>query len=156
MYPIFGSRQKLSTSCKHLRSLTAWKWMVSMLLRRNITNILVLKLIKIWFWNLQNTWKKLTRKWHGEWKFLQEYAILLGQKKLKLHNHDSSILLYCNNMVIAATRTHKIQIKNIQSLAIKIVNNQTNITNLPIWVILGTNNVHMEYLNIGTVLHLQD
>ena len=42
---------------------------------------------------------------NAEWNYLHEYAITLSQEHLKLlKNHDSSILLYCNKIVIAATR----------------------------------------------------
>ena len=39
-----------------------------------------------------------------------------------------NVLLYCNNIVIAAPQRYKIQIENIQSGAIKIINDQSNIT----------------------------
>ena len=70
---------------------------------------------------------------NAEWNYLHEYAIILSQQHLKLFTKLLILptLLYCNKIVIAATRTHKTKIENIQSLAIKVINNQTNIRSLP-------------------------
>ena len=53
-----------------------------------------------------------------------------------IHNFTFSnkilpVLLYCSNIIVGASVTHKTQMENIQSRALRIINNNTNLVSLP-------------------------
>ena len=52
---LFGTCRNLLAICENIKGLNAWKLMVSMLTRQDITNMLVWKFVRIW--SLQTLWK---------------------------------------------------------------------------------------------------
>ena len=127
---VFGSCQKLSTASVKSRCLNVKLNGVNVI-ETNTYDYLGVKLDKNL--NFAEHLGKIYKKASSRVKLLARVRHNIGPTTAQIIYKTMilPVLLYCNNIVIAAPRTYKIPIENIQSRAIKIINNQTNITRLP-------------------------
>ena len=127
---LFGTCQKLSANPENLRSLNV-KMHGVQVIETETYEYLGVKMNKNL--NLIEHLERTCKKASSRVKLLPRIRRNIGPETAQIIYKTMilPILLYCNNMVIAASRTHKTQIENIQSRAIKIINNQANTISLP-------------------------